>query len=135
MCVCVDLYKQVIPQSPVVERLLQRLMELLGREAELQQELLQVLGILDTLFASLTPRKETKAPAGLLAIQGGPLQAVWRVFTPHPHPRRQGAELEHQPLHRLSFRWLSVINISILTPARLLLVFYMSVKFKSKTCE
>ncbi|KAK2848448.1 hypothetical protein Q7C36_010130 [Tachysurus vachellii] len=39
--VIVDLYQQVVPQSPVVERLLQRLMELLGREAELQQELLQ----------------------------------------------------------------------------------------------
>lgn len=57
-CVCVDLYQQVFHESPVVERLLQRLMEVLGRETELQQELLQVLGILDTLFASLTPRKE-----------------------------------------------------------------------------
>ncbi|MCI4379567.1 hypothetical protein PGIGA_G00229640 [Pangasianodon gigas] len=81
--VIVDLYQQVVPQSPVVERLLQRLMELLGREAELQQELLQVLGILDTLFASLTPRKEATAPrgpptiqGGPPAIQGGPLQAV-----------------------------------------------------------
>ncbi|GAA6079152.1 U3 small nucleolar RNA-associated protein 15 homolog [Tachysurus ichikawai] len=68
--VIVDLYQQVVPQSPVVERLLQRLMELLGREAELQQELLQVLGILDTLFASLTPRKEATPPVGPLAIQG-----------------------------------------------------------------
>uniref|UniRef100_A0A671LA30 U3 small nucleolar RNA-associated protein 15 homolog n=1 Tax=Sinocyclocheilus anshuiensis TaxID=1608454 RepID=A0A671LA30_9TELE len=61
VCVCVDLYQQVFHQSPVVERLLQRLMEVLGREAELQQELLQVLGILDTLFTSLTPRKEALA--------------------------------------------------------------------------
>lgn len=59
-----DLYEQVIPQSPVVERLLQRLMEVLGRESELHQELLQVLGILDTLFASLTPRKEVPSFAG-----------------------------------------------------------------------
>lgn len=75
-CVCVDLYHQVIPQSPVVERLLQRLMELLGREAELQQELLQVLGILDTLFASLTPRKEVTGPAAPPIIQGSQLQAA-----------------------------------------------------------
>ncbi|XP_017320973.2 U3 small nucleolar RNA-associated protein 15 homolog [Ictalurus punctatus] len=72
----VDLYQQVVPQSPVVERLLQRLMELLGREAELQQEMMQVLGILDTLFASLSTRKKASAPAGPPAIQGAHLHAV-----------------------------------------------------------
>ncbi|XP_062860577.1 U3 small nucleolar RNA-associated protein 15 homolog [Trichomycterus rosablanca] len=75
--IIIDLYHQVIPQSPVVERLMQRLMELLGREAELQQELLQVLGILDTLFASLTPKKEVMGPAAASPIMQGPqLQAV-----------------------------------------------------------
>ncbi|XP_066540951.1 U3 small nucleolar RNA-associated protein 15 homolog [Hoplias malabaricus] len=71
-----DLYYDVVPQSPVVERLLQRLMELLGREAELQQELLQVLGILDTLFASLTPRKGVSGPVAPPIMQGTQLQAA-----------------------------------------------------------
>uniref|UniRef100_A0AAY4BTZ5 U3 small nucleolar RNA-associated protein 15 homolog n=1 Tax=Denticeps clupeoides TaxID=299321 RepID=A0AAY4BTZ5_9TELE len=52
--VVVDVYQQVVSQSPVMERLLQRLLECLGREIDYQQELLQVLGILDTLFASAT---------------------------------------------------------------------------------
>lgn len=76
MCLCVDLYQQVFHESPVVERLLQRLMEVLGREAELQQELLQVLGILDTLFASLTPRKEVVAHAAPPVAQESQLQAA-----------------------------------------------------------
>uniref|UniRef100_A0A8C2K3K4 U3 small nucleolar RNA-associated protein 15 homolog n=1 Tax=Cyprinus carpio TaxID=7962 RepID=A0A8C2K3K4_CYPCA len=74
--IVLDLYRQVLHQSPVVERQLQRLMEVLGREAELQQELLQVLGILDTLFASLTPRKEVAALAALPVDQGPQLQAA-----------------------------------------------------------
>lgn len=72
----IDLYQQVISQSPAVERLMQRLIELLGHETELQQELLQVLGILDTLFASLTPKKETPGPVGPSVLQGPQLQTV-----------------------------------------------------------
>ncbi|KTF92702.1 hypothetical protein cypCar_00007969 [Cyprinus carpio] len=74
--IVLDLYQQVFHESPVVERLLQRLMEVLGREAELQQELLQVLGILDTLFASLTPRKEVMAHAAPPVAQESQLQAA-----------------------------------------------------------
>uniref|UniRef100_A0A672N4S1 U3 small nucleolar RNA-associated protein 15 homolog n=1 Tax=Sinocyclocheilus grahami TaxID=75366 RepID=A0A672N4S1_SINGR len=74
--IVLDLYQQVFHQSPVVERLLQRLMEVLGREAELQQELLQVLGILDTLFTSLTPRKEVAALAASPVAQESQLQAA-----------------------------------------------------------
>ncbi len=77
VCVCVDLYQQVFHESPVVERQLLRLMEVLGREAELQQELLRVLGILDTLFASLTPRKEVAAFAAPPEAQESQLQAAW----------------------------------------------------------
>ncbi len=76
-CLCVDLYQQVFHESPVVERQLLRLMEVLGREAELQQELLRVLGILDTLFASLTPRKEVAAFATPPEVQESQLQAAW----------------------------------------------------------
>ncbi|XP_043120894.1 U3 small nucleolar RNA-associated protein 15 homolog [Puntigrus tetrazona] len=74
--IVLDMYQQVIHESPVVERLLQRLMEVLGREAELQQELMQVLGILDTLFASMTPRKEIPALAPPPAAQESQLQAA-----------------------------------------------------------
>ncbi|XP_026870953.2 U3 small nucleolar RNA-associated protein 15 homolog [Electrophorus electricus] len=74
--IIIELYYQVIPQAPIVERLLQRLMEVLGREAELQQELLQVLGVLDTLFASLTPRKEVMGPTATPIMQESQLQAA-----------------------------------------------------------
>lgn len=74
--IVLDLYHQVIPQSFVVERLLQRLLELLGQEAEVQQQLLQVLGIMDTLFASLTLRKEVGALGAPPVAQGSHLQAA-----------------------------------------------------------
>lgn len=74
--IVLDLYQQVFHESPVVERQLLRLMEVLGREAELQQELLRVLGILDTLFASLTPRKEVTAFATPPEAQESQLQAA-----------------------------------------------------------
>ncbi|XP_073706862.1 U3 small nucleolar RNA-associated protein 15 homolog [Garra rufa] len=74
--IILDLYQDVIPQSPSVERLLQLLMEALGVEKDLHQELLQVLGILDTLFASLTPRKEVAALAAPPVDQGAQLQAA-----------------------------------------------------------
>ncbi|KAG9272989.1 U3 small nucleolar RNA-associated protein 15 homolog [Astyanax mexicanus] len=72
----IDLYHDVAPQSSIVERLFQRLLELLGREAELQQELLQVLGILDTLFASLAPRQEVSGPAAPPIMLGSQQQAA-----------------------------------------------------------
>uniref|UniRef100_A0A3B4D419 U3 small nucleolar RNA-associated protein 15 homolog n=1 Tax=Pygocentrus nattereri TaxID=42514 RepID=A0A3B4D419_PYGNA len=72
---CISL-NVILGDSNKLMRLLQRLMELLGREAELQQELLQVLGILDTLFASLTPRKEVTGPAVPPIMQGSQLQAA-----------------------------------------------------------
>ena len=53
-----DIYRTVIGQSPVVDRQLLRLQELLEREIDYQQDLLEVLGMLDTMFASSLPRKE-----------------------------------------------------------------------------
>ncbi|KAM6930437.1 U3 small nucleolar RNA-associated protein 15 homolog [Xenentodon cancila] len=53
-----DIYRSVIGQSPVVDRQLLRLQELLGREIDYQKDLLEVLGMLDTMFASSLPRKE-----------------------------------------------------------------------------
>uniref|UniRef100_A0A3Q4I0D9 U3 small nucleolar RNA-associated protein 15 homolog n=1 Tax=Neolamprologus brichardi TaxID=32507 RepID=A0A3Q4I0D9_NEOBR len=53
-----DIYKSVIGQSPVVDRQLLRLQDLVEREIDFQKELLEVLGMLDTMFASSLPRKE-----------------------------------------------------------------------------
>lgn len=53
-----DIYRSVIGQSPFVDRQLLRLQELLEREIDYQQDLLEVLGMLDTMFASALPRKE-----------------------------------------------------------------------------
>lgn len=53
-----DIYQSVIGQSPVIDRQLLRLQELLERELNYQQDLLEVMGMLDTLFASSLPRKE-----------------------------------------------------------------------------
>ena len=48
-----------LPPSP---RWLLRLQELLDKETEYQQELMEVLGMLDVLFASAHPRKEVTLP-------------------------------------------------------------------------
>lgn len=53
-----DIYQSVIGQSQVTDRQLLRLQELVEREIDYQQELLEVLGMLDTMFASSLPRKE-----------------------------------------------------------------------------
>lgn len=54
----IDIYKSVVGQSPVVDRQLVRLQDLLERELDYQQDLLEVLGMLDTMFASCLQRKE-----------------------------------------------------------------------------
>ncbi|KAM4616268.1 U3 small nucleolar RNA-associated protein 15 homolog [Polymixia lowei] len=58
-----NIYQSVIGQSPVVDRQLLRLRELLEREIDYQQDLMEVLGMLDTLFTSSLPRKGVPCPA------------------------------------------------------------------------
>lgn len=53
-----DIYQSIVGQSPVVDRQLLRLQDLLEKEIDYQKDLLEVLGMLDTLFASTLPRKE-----------------------------------------------------------------------------
>lgn len=53
-----DIYQSVIGQSSFIDRQLLRLQELLERELKYHQDLLEVMGMLDTLFASSLPRKE-----------------------------------------------------------------------------
>ena len=66
MCVCLfvgpDIYRSVAGQSSIVDRQICRLSELVEKEVDYQLELLEVLGMLDTLFASSLPKKELPCP-------------------------------------------------------------------------
>ncbi|XP_029019692.1 U3 small nucleolar RNA-associated protein 15 homolog [Betta splendens] len=64
-----DIYQSIIGQSPIVDRQLQRLQELLEKEIDFQQGLLEVLGMLDTMFASALPRKEV--PCSVISRSNG----------------------------------------------------------------
>ncbi|XP_056457669.1 U3 small nucleolar RNA-associated protein 15 homolog [Gadus chalcogrammus] len=57
-----DIYQSTVGMSSLVDRQLLRLQELLDKETEYQQELMEVLGMLDVLFASAHPRKEVTLP-------------------------------------------------------------------------
>ncbi|KAG7278291.1 hypothetical protein CRUP_036368 [Coryphaenoides rupestris] len=59
-----DIYQSTVGESSLVDRQLLRLQELLDKETEYQQELMEVLGMLDVLFASALPRKEVALPGG-----------------------------------------------------------------------
>lgn len=53
-----DIYVQVVGRSAVVDKQIVRLQELIEKEIDLEQELVEVLGMLDTLFATMTTKKE-----------------------------------------------------------------------------
>ncbi|CAL8249154.1 unnamed protein product [Merluccius merluccius] len=57
-----EIYQSTVGMSSLVDRQLLRLHELLDKESECQQELMEVLGMLDVLFASAPPRKEVTLP-------------------------------------------------------------------------
>ncbi|XP_034026634.1 U3 small nucleolar RNA-associated protein 15 homolog [Thalassophryne amazonica] len=74
-----DIYRSVIGQSPVIDGQVLRLQDLVGRELGYQQNLLEVLGMLDTMFAFSLPKKPvpssgTGGPNGL--AQGEPTALV-----------------------------------------------------------
>ncbi|CAL1614903.1 unnamed protein product [Knipowitschia caucasica] len=65
-----DIYGSTVGQSPLIDRQLLHLQELLEREINYEQDLLAVLGMLDTLFACGVPKQEvprsgTSRPNGL----------------------------------------------------------------------
>ncbi|KAL6113738.1 utp15 [Pungitius sinensis] len=62
-----DVYKQVVGQSPLVDRQLLRLQELLEKEIGYQQDLMEVLGMLDTMFASSLPKMSVPCPGSTRA--------------------------------------------------------------------
>lgn len=74
-----DIYKSVVGQSSLVDRQLLRLQDLLEREINYQQDLLEVMGMLDTLFASSLPRKEVPCPGAGSSngLTQGEVSASW----------------------------------------------------------
>ncbi|XP_056145826.1 U3 small nucleolar RNA-associated protein 15 homolog isoform X2 [Lampris incognitus] len=58
----VDIYRSVVGQSSVVDRQLLQLQDLLEREIDYQKELLEVMGMLETLFTASLPKKEALYP-------------------------------------------------------------------------
>ncbi|XP_062404127.1 U3 small nucleolar RNA-associated protein 15 homolog [Sardina pilchardus] len=70
----IDIYQSVVCESAVVERLFQELLDCVSREVDYQRDLMQVLGMLDTLFASSTPRSRATtsiSPVSLMATPQG----------------------------------------------------------------
>lgn len=54
-----DIYQPVVGQSAIVDRQFLRLQEAIGKEIDYQEELLEVLGMMDTLFATFTEKRAT----------------------------------------------------------------------------
>ncbi|KAM4710449.1 U3 small nucleolar RNA-associated protein 15 homolog isoform 1-T2 [Discoglossus pictus] len=55
----IDIYSPIIGQSSIIDKQFVRLQELLEKEISYQEELLEVLGMMDTLFATMATKKET----------------------------------------------------------------------------
>ncbi|KAM4049950.1 U3 small nucleolar RNA-associated protein 15 homolog [Anomaloglossus baeobatrachus] len=53
----IDIYSSTINQSSVVDKLFLRLQDTLEKEVSYQEELLEVLGMMDTLFATMASKK------------------------------------------------------------------------------
>lgn len=61
-----DIYLPVIGQSPVVDKKFLLLQGLVEKEIDYQKELLETLGMMDMLFATMTRKESTPASDGLL---------------------------------------------------------------------
>ncbi|KAK6494891.1 U3 small nucleolar RNA-associated protein 15-like protein [Huso huso] len=57
-----DIYILVAGQSAVIDKQFVKLQELIEKEIDYQEELVEVLGMMDTLFATMTAKKEAAAP-------------------------------------------------------------------------
>lgn len=49
----------MVGQSAIVDKQFLKLQEAIGKEIDYQEELLEVLGMMDTLFATFTKKKDT----------------------------------------------------------------------------
>nr|XP_033785155.1 U3 small nucleolar RNA-associated protein 15 homolog isoform X1 [Geotrypetes seraphini] len=71
----IDIYWPIIGQSTVIDKQFLKLQELLENEMNYEQELLEVLGMMDTLFATITVKKSTTAQKDPVSgISWGPAQ-------------------------------------------------------------
>ncbi|XP_078252733.1 U3 small nucleolar RNA-associated protein 15 homolog [Rhinoraja longicauda] len=60
--IVIGIYSSVIGESSVIDKQFMKLQELIEREIDYQEELLGVLGMMDTLFATMTTKKEAVVP-------------------------------------------------------------------------
>ncbi|XP_063309816.1 U3 small nucleolar RNA-associated protein 15 homolog [Pelobates fuscus] len=80
----IDIYGPIFGKSPLIDKQFLKLQELLDKEINYQEELLEVLGMMDTLFATMTMKKETSLavdkPVDVLkpvqSSQPAPMQTV-----------------------------------------------------------
>ncbi|XP_033828972.1 U3 small nucleolar RNA-associated protein 15 homolog [Periophthalmus magnuspinnatus] len=75
-----DIYRSTIGQSPVIDRQLLRLQDLIEREIDYEQDLLEVLGMLDAIFACSLPKKEV--PSSNISRQNGLTQGESSTTVP-----------------------------------------------------
>ncbi|KAL2294473.1 hypothetical protein Nmel_008205 [Mimus melanotis] len=54
-----DIYQPVVGQSAIVDKQFLKLQQAIGKEIDYQEELLEVLGMMDTLFATFTKKRDT----------------------------------------------------------------------------
>ncbi|XP_069483597.1 U3 small nucleolar RNA-associated protein 15 homolog [Ambystoma mexicanum] len=55
----IDIYLPVVGKSSVIDKQFLRLQDLIEKEMDFQEELMEVLGMMDTLFATMTTKKDT----------------------------------------------------------------------------
>uniref|UniRef100_A0A3Q1EKN6 U3 small nucleolar RNA-associated protein 15 homolog n=1 Tax=Acanthochromis polyacanthus TaxID=80966 RepID=A0A3Q1EKN6_9TELE len=77
-----DIYRSILGQSPVIDQQLLRMQELLEREIDYQKELVEVLGMLDTMFASSLPKMEV--PCSSVSRSNGLSQGEASTSRPQP---------------------------------------------------
>uniref|UniRef100_A0A8C5TMQ6 U3 small nucleolar RNA-associated protein 15 homolog n=1 Tax=Malurus cyaneus samueli TaxID=2593467 RepID=A0A8C5TMQ6_9PASS len=66
-----DIYQPVVGQSAIVDKQFLKLQEAIGKEIDYQEELLEVLGMMDTLFATFTKKRDTYVLANTGPIRNG----------------------------------------------------------------
>uniref|UniRef100_UPI00398F5BC3 U3 small nucleolar RNA-associated protein 15 homolog n=1 Tax=Pristiophorus japonicus TaxID=55135 RepID=UPI00398F5BC3 len=72
--IIVGIYSSVIGESSVIDQQFLRLQDLVEKEIDYQEELLEVLGMMDTLFATMTIKKEAVVPGNQnCALIAGPM--------------------------------------------------------------
>ncbi|XP_067838824.1 U3 small nucleolar RNA-associated protein 15 homolog [Heptranchias perlo] len=73
--IIIGIYGSVIGESSVIDKQFLRLQDLIEKEIDYQEELLEVLGMMDTLFATMTTKKEVVVPGSQnCALIAGPEQ-------------------------------------------------------------